>query len=54
MMTAFFFQVSAYGSFRKTVVKRGQKLTVKKFRGRGITSLVPTPHTVFTSSKGAG
>ena len=31
-------------------VKRGQKLTVKKKSLGG--SLVPTPHTVFTSSKG--
>ena len=40
------------GSFRK-IVKRGQKLTVKKFGG-GITSLFPTPHTVFTGWGGWG
>ena len=35
-------------SFKKKL-KRGQKLIVKLWRG--ITSLVPTPHIVLTSSK---
>ena len=34
--------------------KKGQKLTVKKHGGGGITSLVVTLHAVFTSSKGVG
>ena len=39
------------GSFRK-IVKRGQKLMLKKLGGGGgITSLVPTLCTMFTCSK---
>ena len=49
---SFLVKLTTAGVHLEKFVKRGQKLTLKKLGG--ITSLVLTPHAVFTSSKGGG